>query len=676
MAEPSRSVHDSPMAEEQRNPNNNATTNNNDNNNNNNHDASDDATAVTAVYHPIPYEGEEKEYTIKFVFSPDDDKNKSIALLHYNILYSISQVFPEVKIYDNRGTKLNKKKLESFTAVSAYLRHFDLHYSKGNEKKGRKPMYIVIHRFLSKISISEIRRHDSVHEKLRLGKAKMTQHLWNENETRISNLGFFVGYDPSNIPADEMVESVILEIIAKTNKARKKIPKFKCNYSSPFFKHGDDEYKTKAFNLQCRQHDAKDLLELLQQTYVEDPKFIFHKFRHTNKHVYSSSMIDQNTYLGESRIVPVSGVHPSIMWTLKDRIARDFEGVIRITGHKDTDRLGRHNIHTTEEHFDALKGALRMSLTSMVQQEQRIHNLTNLKEYDDPPKLAFRHESYGQQGTGENDDASTDHGGSYATYVSALNSLYSAREDDPQNETNATYSRPPKMIGPTTQVWKTMAPVQTVVASSMTETSTSQVTNEEYERMKNKNTELKSELKELKDAFKSFVSKQEEESESQQEKMMNAMMKAMQQQMSVMMSQNYPMPPPNYVHPYQQQPPFGMSPISPQQLQQLPHNLFPAHQTTPMPPQQIPPNQMPLPQTPTHHQAQPPINHQNQYSNNYQYQYPEQANPTEQSQQGAIRKRKEHDSEQPATPLNDVSMAQANSSLHADESLADSSTQS
>ena len=269
--EPQYGTNDAPMAESQP-----TTTNNNlANASNNNDDDASQSTEITTVYHPIPYEGEEKEYTIKFVFRPEEDQNGNVAKLHYDTLYTISQVYPEVKIFDNRGSKLNRKKLEALKTYSAYLRHFDLHYSKGNESKKRKPMYIVIHRFQSKVSISEIRRHSAVQERLKLVKAKMTQHLWNENETRIANLGFFVGYDPSNIPQEEMIESVILEIIEKTNKPRNKIPKFKCNYSSPILFDGDNKWNTKAFDLQCRQHDAKALLELLQETYVQDPKFIF-----------------------------------------------------------------------------------------------------------------------------------------------------------------------------------------------------------------------------------------------------------------------------------------------------------------------------------------------------------------------------------------------------------------
>ena len=156
--EPQSGTNDAPMAESQP-----TTTNNNlANASNNNDDDASQSTEITTVYRPIPYEGEEKEYTIKFVFRPEEDQNRNVAKLHYDTLYTISQVYPEVKIFDNRGSKLNRKKLEALKTYSAYLRHFDLHYSKGNESKKRKPMYIVIHRFQSKVSISEIRRHSAV----------------------------------------------------------------------------------------------------------------------------------------------------------------------------------------------------------------------------------------------------------------------------------------------------------------------------------------------------------------------------------------------------------------------------------------------------------------------------------------------------------------------------------
>ena len=354
------------------------------------------------------------------------------------------------------------------------------------------------------------------------------------------------------------------------------------------------------------------------------------------------------------------------MWSLKDRIAHQFEGVIRVTGHKDSDRIGRFNVHTTDEYFEDLKSALKVSIVLLVTAESGLRGL-NLKEFDLLPRLAFRHEGYGQ-GTGNRDDESTDHGGSYATYVSALNSLHTAKETDKLgDDTNDSYTNPPSRTRPVAQAWKMVAPVHTVVTSTTTETSTSQVTNEEYERMKSENADLKNELKELKDAFKSFVSKQEENHESTQNQMMQSMMQAMQHQMSMMMQQNF-MHPPNYSPQYQFQgpPQFNMSPVNPTNQQQpMPTNLWPQHPPTPANYQHMQPNHMPLPQTPVHHNPpqQTLLASQNADHHDNQSQAP-------------MKRSKDEDSEQPATPKIDVSMAQANSSLHADGSLADTSMQS
>ena len=149
----------------------------------------DDASAATAttIHQPIAYEGDEEEYTIKFVFRPQDDQaNSQVAKHHYAILQIISKVYPEVKIYDNRGAHLRSKRIESLKSYSAYLRHFDLHYSKGNKNKNRTAIYVVIHRFLSRIPISEIRKHFSVQEKLKSGSAKMTRHISLFSEAALS----------------------------------------------------------------------------------------------------------------------------------------------------------------------------------------------------------------------------------------------------------------------------------------------------------------------------------------------------------------------------------------------------------------------------------------------------------------------------------------------------------
>ena len=650
---------------------------NNDNNNNNNHANDDDAASAataTTTNQPIAYEGEEQQYTIKFMFRPKDDKQSTeVARYHFAILQTIAKVYPEVKIFDNRGTKLNRRKIDSLETYSAYLRHYDLHYSKGNKNKNRTPIYMVVHRVLSRIPLSEIRRHFSVDEKLKHSNAKMTKHMWKEDEIRISNLGFFVGYDPSNILPEEMVEIVLKEISRKTRTPEKKIPKFCCNYSSPMlFEPGRQPFSTKAFDLQCRQQDAKSLLQLLHTTYEDNPEFLFHRLRHTSsKQKYINAMIEQNRYLGECQIVPVAGIHSSVMWYLSPKIC-SMEGVQRVTKHKDSDQIGRYNVHTTREHFDAIKGFLRMNIESLTKQEMRLRNLTPTP-FDQPPRVAFKRNIYSDQDEDEDSSASASHAGSYATYMTALDKAYGKVESGLKHD---KYVAPPHASGPSTQAWTSAVPIKTVIMQGRSsDMESSQVSQEDYDKMKDERDKLQTRFDELDERFQQYIHDQKEQQERDKKELVDTIMMAMQQQMISFQQNQMPLPPPYYP---QGQPPFlpqGQPPFHPPNQAMYPQSQIHGHPTVQQ--QGYTPGHPQYHQGPAPHQGQTPhaSNQVEQISPSQlnMPQTPNQANkrkPNEMSQDGNVTSY--GDSKQPATSL-DVSMEHGNSTSAADESMANTS---
>ena len=184
------------------------------------------------------------------------------------------------------------------------------------------------------------------------------------------------------------------------------------------------------------------MIELLQRTYQQNLEFTFHRFCHKNKEEYIKTMKRQNSYLKKSRIVVLTGIHPTIMWTLADKFCHEFKGVTRITKHKDTMRIGRFNVHTTKKYFDLVKDALKFRITAMVQLERSVHNLNPREPYQGRyPQVFLKHELYGSGGTGEDDAASTDHGGSFATFVTYILSIKSAysKNEDNDNSSDGTH---------------------------------------------------------------------------------------------------------------------------------------------------------------------------------------------------------------------------------------------
>ena len=89
---------------------------------------------------------------------------------------------------------------------------------------------------------------------------------------------FYVKVDPSNVTKEYFEERTHTKISECTRRDKKKIPLFHCSFSSPFvIEEGGTRMSTKAYDLQCKQSDAKDLITLLQDTYKTDPQFVFHQ---------------------------------------------------------------------------------------------------------------------------------------------------------------------------------------------------------------------------------------------------------------------------------------------------------------------------------------------------------------------------------------------------------------
>lgn len=375
---------------------------------------------------------ETKEYVVKFLFRPSNDNtNAHVAKTHYTILRAISQIYSDtpLTIFDNFG-----RTMASFPALKsydAYMRHFKLHYVKGNETKRRKPIYLVYHRIHSSVPLSEIRRNEVIFTLLRKVNTIMTTHMWKEDETHISNLGFHVGVDPSNFIKEYFEERIRNQISQATKRSKDKIPRFQCCYSSPrTIDDYGDRISTKTYDLQCNQKDAKLLINLLKQTYTTNPSFIFHRLRHDDNETYKNAIQKQNHYLAHTRTIPITGLSEDQMFYIGNEIEQ-LPGVNAVLHHRYTHQQGRWNILTTVSHFKTVTAALRNMLPIWVDQ------FSDCAPSD--PSLPAVGLAFKSAQTDE------DSGISFQSYLSSCSSIYTTSYD--------SYNYPPESGFPTPQAW-------------------------------------------------------------------------------------------------------------------------------------------------------------------------------------------------------------------------------
>ena len=132
---------------------------------------------------------EVKEYVVKFLFQPNTSNHiTEVVKTHYNILCCITHLYPEAQVFDNFGKTM--KEFPLLKTIDAYLCHFKLQFVKANPNKKRNAIYFSFHRIRSSVSIREIHKNLEVAALLSKQNTCLTVHLWKEDETQITNLGF------------------------------------------------------------------------------------------------------------------------------------------------------------------------------------------------------------------------------------------------------------------------------------------------------------------------------------------------------------------------------------------------------------------------------------------------------------------------------------------------------
>ena len=356
-------------------------------------------------------------------------------------------------------------------------------------------MYIVYHRILSSVPIGEIRRHAIISSLLQKLNTRMSIHLWSEDDTDIANLGFFVQIDPTNLLHDELEERVKHQIAIATKRPIKKIPRFHCGYTSPFLLNNDNNCtSTKSYDLQCHRKDAKDLIDLLQATYRNNPFFVFHKLRHRNQDAYKSTICKQNAFLSRIKVIPIQGISPDLMFYLH-RELEQVEGILDICHHKLTNSAGRWSVITTADNFQTLSNYLQANLPTWAAHHAQTYNI-DLSELP-PVGTAYKNRPYPEESDG-----------TFESYWSMCASVYTLDAAD-------EFNQPPAYSAPIPQAWDTPLSIPQIVKNSRTTASTSTLSPDDNlradnERLKKQVDELKREMAEFKQERQRLLNQQQQ----------------------------------------------------------------------------------------------------------------------------------------------------------------------
>lgn len=159
------------------------------------------------------------------------------------------------------------------------------------------------------------------------------------------------------------------------------------------------------------------MIKLLKQAFKDDPYFIFHRIRHENHTIYRNAMRAQNDYLANSRVIPITGIHPNVIFYLDQQLLQ-IPGVTQVLKPRQTLMEGRYSVMTTKQYFQTGTEIVKDNLHKWIDEiikSRAIHVPSDFKS----PSLAFRN--------GFDDDSSS--GGSLQTYLLSCSSIFTVTNE-------------------------------------------------------------------------------------------------------------------------------------------------------------------------------------------------------------------------------------------------------
>ena len=153
--------------------------------------------------------------TIRFYFPPSDRTRIDHLTpdeVHTQWLRIVASTFGnDVKIINN----LNKPVLKVETNINAskstsHSHQFKLHQKSfgANPSSSQKISFTIVHRILTRVPFGQIKRHTPAFQFLKDHNCYLKEHMWDEQEWDIQQIGFITGYNPKYCTPERVIIAV------------------------------------------------------------------------------------------------------------------------------------------------------------------------------------------------------------------------------------------------------------------------------------------------------------------------------------------------------------------------------------------------------------------------------------------------------------------------------------
>ena len=317
----------------------------------------DDLSSVATP--PIGYRtsSEDQEFvskTIRFSFAPSDrSRINSIhpSEVHTQWIKLIHSAFgDDVKIISNSNRPVtNLDTSPTANRTFSYAQQFKVHTRKLNNSTtqgGSNSMHVIVHRILTRVPFGQIKRQTKAYQLLLDNQCFLHEHLWDEQEWDLKQLGFVTGFNPKYY-SNERVTTMFRARLSKAM-PRKKIPKFQMVLKSHRIHHNGRTSKTQAYAIELPSHVAPQLIPILKEVTKDTTEFVAFQMRKRNPEAFQGAIRYQNHTLSIQQVIAINYIGKDAMYYLTDRI-QSIVGVIDVVPTRNEAQTGRYFVIVNKE---------------------------------------------------------------------------------------------------------------------------------------------------------------------------------------------------------------------------------------------------------------------------------------------------------------------------------------
>ena len=324
-----------------------------------NPDVEDDFSTATP---PVGYRNPDNDYefvskTIRFNFAPTDrTRIDSIdpASVHIQWLRIIASTFGnDVKVINNYNKPVSSIQINTQTTKATSLKHeqqFNIHQkSAGVDSSGMsKVAFTIVHRILVRIPFGQIKRHPQAFQLLKDHNCFLREHLWDEQEWDVQQIGFVTGFNPKYYTPEKVTMSLRTRL--SDGMPRAKVPKFQTVLKTHKIFHKERTSSTQAFSVEVPTHSAAQLISLMKESTKDTKDYVPFQMRRRNPDAFQGAIRYQNHILATQHVVMINHIGSDAMYYLSDRI-QAIPGVLDVIPTKKVSHNGKFYVlvHKNEE---------------------------------------------------------------------------------------------------------------------------------------------------------------------------------------------------------------------------------------------------------------------------------------------------------------------------------------